>query len=119
VRKYRLAVCKGPDCRRGGANAVYEALRGELAQAKLEVACNLSRGGCYGLCQMGPNVVLRPDFGQSKDPFSPENFQLMGWEGEFHYPHMTALRVSRLVREHIALGKPVLEYLSQDDTVDS
>ena len=67
-----MAVCKGPDCTRGGSDAVFAKAR-EVAPSH----CEVYRGGCYGLCHLGPNVVLREDTGGKRDPFSREDFQLM------------------------------------------
>ena len=67
------------------------------------------RGGCYGLCHLGPNVVVRPETGRPKDPFSPEDYQLMGWEGEVHYGAMTPEKALRVLREHTGEDRPVEE----------
>lgn len=112
MKKFRLAVCKGPDCRRGGSEAVYQAARSGVAEAGLAPRCEVVRGGCYGLCHLGPNLVLREDTGRKRDPFSPEDYQLMGWPGEFHYGHMTPVRVARLLEEHVGRDAPVSEFLA-------
>src|SRR5688572_4789812 len=99
---YRLAVCKGSDCRSGGADKVHAAARQALATAGLTGRCELYRGGCYGLCHLGPNVVVRLDAGRPRDPLSREDFQLMGWEGEVYYGAMDPEKVARVIAEHIA-----------------
>jgi (2Fe-2S) ferredoxin len=111
VKRYRLAVCKGSDCRRGGSEAVFQAVRQAVAERRLQARCEVVRGGCYGLCHLGPNVVVREDTGRKKDPFSPEDYQLMGWEGEVHYGHMTPERVQRVVEEHVEGGQLVAEFI--------
>ena len=63
--------------------------------------CEIYRGGCYGLCQRGPNAVVREDRGLPKDPLGSENFQLMGWEGEYLYSQLTELKIRRILEEHI------------------
>jgi (2Fe-2S) ferredoxin len=107
LKKYRLAVCKGPDCRRGGSEAVYQDARKQVAEQGLAERCQVARGGCYGLCHLGPNVVVREDTGRPKDPFSPEDYQLMGWEGEVHYGSMTPERLHRVLEEHVGEDRPV------------
>ncbi len=107
MKRYRFSVCKGPDCRRNGADAVFAAAKAALAQTGLVSRCELYRGGCYGLCHQGPNVVLREDTGRKKDPFSREDFQLMGWPDEVYYPRMTVEGVERVVREHVGEDRPV------------
>jgi (2Fe-2S) ferredoxin len=101
--KYRVSVCKGPDCRRNGADKVYYAAREKLFDLKLSERCDLYRGGCYGLCHLGPNVVVRPD-DRKRDPLSREDFQLMGWPGEAYYWQMNAEKVGRVVAEHVGGG---------------
>jgi (2Fe-2S) ferredoxin len=95
-----MAVCKGPDCTKGGSDAVAAKAR-ELAPAH----CEVYRGGCYGLCHLGPNVVLREDRGGRRDPFSREDFQLMRTAHETFYWHMTPEKVTRVIERHVTLGE--------------
>ena len=58
---FRVSVCKGVDCRSRGSDAVWAVARQAAARLGLPPErCWLYRGGCYGLCQLGPNVVIRP-----------------------------------------------------------
>jgi (2Fe-2S) ferredoxin len=104
--RFRLSVCKGPDCRARGSDAVFTAIQTELATRQLTLHCLVGRGGCYGLCHFGPNVVVRPDTGRPMDPLAPENYRLMGTPGEVHYAEMTVEKAGELVREHIGEGLP-------------
>ena len=110
-----MAVCKGPVCRPGGSDQVFAAAKEAIAKAGLEKRCELYRGGCYGLCHLGPNVVVREDTGRPKDPFAREDYQLMGWDGEYHYGAMAPEKIARVVAEHIAQDKPVQELLAPAD----
>jgi (2Fe-2S) ferredoxin len=107
MKRYRLAVCKGTDCRRNGSDGVFASARAELAARSLQLRCEVYRGGCYGLCEHGPNVVVREDSGRPRDPFSREDFQLMGTPGEVHYSGMTPEKMARVVEEHVGRGTPV------------
>lgn len=109
MKRYRMAVCKGPDCRRGGSDAVFQAARAEVQERGLATRCEVYRGGCYGLCDRGPNVVVREDVGRKKDPLSREDYQLMGWDGEAYYGHMSVEKIRRVVAEHVACDAPVPE----------
>jgi (2Fe-2S) ferredoxin len=111
VKHYRLAVCKGPDCRNGGADQVFAACRELVAKAGLASRCEVSRGGCYGLCHLGPNLVLREGKAASKDPLSPENFQLLGKPGEFHYHAMNMFKLALVVHEHVGRERVLEELL--------
>lgn len=110
MKKYRVSVCKGPDCRRNGSDAVFAEMKERVAGAGLQRQCEVYRGGCYGLCHLGANVVIREDLPRKKDPFSREDFQLMGWPGETHYGTMTPEKVSRIVSEHLQNDRQVPEY---------
>ena len=112
-KQYLLAVCKGSDCRRGGSEALYQRAKEAVEGSALAQRCKVSRGGCYGLCHLGPNVVVREDTGRPKDPFSPEAYQLMGWEGEVHYGAMTLPKLERVLREHLGADQPVDELTAQ------
>lgn len=115
MKRYRLAVCKGPDCRRNGADAVFATARTRVAGTpELAARCEVYRGGCYGFCHLGPNVVVREDVGRKRDPFSREDFQLMGWEGEVYYPGMTPEKMERVVAEHLGQDAPVEALRSRD-----
>jgi len=106
MKKYRLAVCKGPECRAGGADLLFSTCRELLLQQGLATRCEAYRGGCYGLCHLGPNVVVREDRGAPRNPLAPENFQLMGWEGEHHYSAVNLEKLARIIGEHIGADRP-------------
>ncbi len=111
LKRYRMAVCKGPDCSRGGGPSVFTALKALLEAKNLGAKCELYRGGCYGLCHLGPNVVVREVVaGQKKDPFSREDFELTGKPGEVHYAGMRKEHADRVVDEHIGNDAPVTEF---------
>lgn len=99
--RYRISVCRGPDCRRNGAERVLTAAREAVEKEGLEAKCVLGRGGCYGLCHLGPNVVVREERDRPRDVFAQEDFQLMGWPDEVHYAEMTAEKIARVIQEHI------------------
>lgn len=100
VKRYRMAVCKGPDCTKGGSNAVFE-----TAREKAPAGCEVYRGGCFGLCHLGPNVVLREDTGGKRDPFSREDFELLRTASETYYWHMDPAKVARVMERHVGEGE--------------
>ncbi|XXF75759.1 NAD(P)H-dependent oxidoreductase subunit E [Myxococcaceae bacterium GXIMD 01537] len=115
MKRYRLSVCKGMDCKAGGADGLAAAAREELARRGLVPRCELYRGGCYGFCHMGPNVVVREDTGRKRDPLSGEDYQLMGWPGEVYYSRMSPEKMVRVIAEHIERDTPIPEYFGQPD----
>ena len=86
-------VCQGTGCVSGGSDAVYEALKAEVAQQKLaEVEVDFT--GCHGFCEQGPNVVIEP-------------------EGIF-YTHVEPGDASEIVTSHLKNGKPVERLFYRD-----
>lgn len=116
--KFRIAVCKGPACRKGGSDAVFSAVTEALAANALSGRCEAYRGGCYGLCHLGPNVVVRVDAGRARDFLSQEDFQLMGWPGEVHYAEMTPAKAVRVVIEHVGSGTAIEELRSKSGPLE-
>lgn len=115
MKKYRISVCKGPDCRRNGSDPVFAEMKTAVGEAGIFRNCEIYRGGCYGLCHLGANVVIREDTGRKRDPLSREDFQLMGWPGETHYGAMTPEKVRRVVQEHLVEGREVAEFVPPSD----
>jgi (2Fe-2S) ferredoxin len=113
MKRYRVAVCRGPDCRRNGADAVFTALRDAFAAAGLTGNCELYRGGCYGLCHVGANVVIREHDGKPRDPLSRDDFQLLGIAGEHHYAGVRPEEAIRIAESHISKDEPVAEMLGK------
>ena len=119
MKKYRLAVCKGPHCKAGGADAVFAAARAAVQTQALAPRCELYRGGCYGLCHLGPNVVVREGVGRKRDALSREDFQLMGWEEEAYYGAVTPEKIVRIVSEHVGSDARVISLLGDATAPDS
>jgi len=111
MKKYRVSVCKGPNCRERGADAVFRKAQELVLKAGLKPQCELYRGGCYGLCHLGPNVVIREEIGRKRELLTPEDFQLMGWPEETYYWAVTPERMERLVAEHLAQDRVVPEWI--------
>jgi (2Fe-2S) ferredoxin len=104
-RKYVVSICEGPDCTGNGSDALVPIAAKALADLGLTARCRLKRGGCYGLCHEGPNVIVRWDTGAPVDPLSSEDYELTGAPGEVHYREVDAEKILRLVQEHLARGQ--------------
>ncbi len=55
-----ISVCGGTGCRAAGAEAVVDALVGEIERRKLQIDVELKETGCHGFCERGPLLVIRP-----------------------------------------------------------
>jgi len=87
MRQHRtVLVCRGTGCVSGGGDAVFDALRAEVAKQGLNGA-EIDFTGCHGFCQQGPNVVVEP-------------------EGIF-YTHVEPEDTADIVTSHLRDGKPV------------
>ena len=118
MRSYRLSVCKGPDCRENGSDPVFAHAKAVLARTGLAARCELYRGGCYGLCHLGPNVVVREKSEGPADPFSTEDFQLQGSDDEAYYWRMTEQKIEQVLVRHVGQGNPVPELLGDPDEAE-
>ena len=98
-----IMVCAGTGCSSSNSPAIIEAFERELQAHHLENEVKVVRTGCFGLCAMGPVVLIYP-------------------EGAF-YTHVSPADVPEIVGEHIIKGRIVQRLLhregSQKNTVSS
>ena len=90
----QILVCGGTGCTSSGSKKVIAALETELAKHGLEKEVLVVKTGCFGLCALGPIMIVYP-------------------EGAF-YAQATPEGVARVVEEHIKGGKVVTELLYQE-----
>ena len=91
-----VIVCGGTGCTSSGSLSVIEALEKEIAEAGLTEEVKVIKSGCFGLCALGPVVVVYP-------------------EGAF-YANMTPDHVKEVVQEHLLKGR-IVKHLLYDETV--
>lgn len=93
----RMCTANGADAIRDRANALVDALD-EDASARVRVL----RGGCFGLCEMGANVVVRrwASEGRLPDP-SVDRLRVTGKANEVVYSKVTPDELVRIVRCHV------------------
>lgn len=107
--KLRISVCKGADCRAHGADALHASAEALLRELDLGHACELRRGGCYGQCPYGPNVVVRPAPTGGALELLTGDYRIRGTPDETHYAHVTPETLRRIVTEHVVGGRRVTE----------
>lgn len=86
-----VMVCGGTGCTSSGSDDVADKFVQELKDKGLDKEVAVVRTGCFGLCELGPVVVVYP-------------------EGVF-YSKMKPEYVPEIVEEHLLKGRPVKKYL--------
>ena len=90
-----VLVCGGTGCTSSGSNGIQEAFTENIKACGLEEEVKLVQTGCFGLCALGPVVIIYPD-------------------GTF-YSRVTPEDVKEIVSEHLLKGR-VVERLVYSDT---
>ena len=93
----QVLVCGGTGCTSSGSQKVIAALEKSLKEAKLDKEILLVKTGCFGLCSLGPIMIVYP-------------------EGAF-YSQVTPEGVERIVKEHLIPGGNVVTDLLYEETV--
>ena len=99
-----VMICGGTGCTSSGSDKVAAAFEAEIVTAGLENEVKVIRTGCFGLCALGPLVVIYP-------------------EGTF-YSMVKPEDVAEIVNEHLLKGRPVLrllynETVAEDNSIKS
>lgn len=99
-----VMVCGGTGCTSSGSDKIAKAFEDEILATGLNNEVKVIRTGCFGLCALGPIVVVYP-------------------EGSF-YSMVKEEDVKEIVDEHLLKGRPVTrllydETVAEDNTVKS
>ena len=92
-----VLICGGTGCTSSGSERIIEAMEKELAANGLENEVRVIKTGCFGLCALGPIMVIYP-------------------EGAF-YSMVKVEDVPEIVSEHLLKGRIVTRLLYKE-TVD-
>ncbi len=95
VRSHIL-ICGGTGCTSSGSEVLHEEFDEKLAQYGLDKEVKVIKTGCFGLCALGPVVVVYP-------------------EGAF-YSRVKKEDVEEIVTEHLLKGR-IVKRLVYDETV--
>ena len=87
-------MCTGTGCSSSNSPAIIEAFEQELKAQGMDQEVRVVKTGCFGLCAMGPVVLVYP-------------------EGAF-YTHVTVPDVAEIVSEHIVKGRIVQRLLHKE-----
>ena len=93
-----VLVCGGTGCTSSNSELIIKKLKEEIKNKGLEKEVNVVRTGCFGLCALGPIMIVYP-------------------EGAF-YSRITPEDVPVIVEEHLLKGRIVKRLLYQETIVD-
>ena len=107
-----VQVCAGTACVFAGSLKVMDAFKEEAAEAGLD-GVEISIIGCHGLCSQGPLVVVdEPDATAAASSAGVAHAgACRDGVRETYYPRLTPEKARRVVREHLAAGAVVDEFL--------
>ena len=91
-----VLICGGTGCTSSGSEQLVSTMEQELTKAGLEKEVKVIKTGCFGLCALGPIMIIYP-------------------EGAF-YSRVQAEDVAEIVHEHLLKGRIVTRLL-YDETV--
>ncbi|MCR5653746.1 MAG: NADH-quinone oxidoreductase subunit NuoF [Ruminococcus sp.] len=98
-----ILVCGGTGCTSSNSMKIVEVLKEEIKKNGLEKEVNVTTTGCFGLCALGPIMVVYP-------------------EGSF-YSMVQVADIPEIVEEHLLKGRIVTRLLYQEtveeDTIKS
>ena len=92
-----VLICGGTGCTSSDSEKLITAMKEELRKNGLDKEINVVRTGCFGLCALGPIMIVYP-------------------EGSF-YSRVKVEDIPHIVEEHLKNGNVVKELL-YDETVD-
>ncbi len=93
----QVLVCGGTGCTSSGSSNILDAFKKEISKHGLENEIEIVRTGCFGLCELGPVVIVYP-------------------EGAF-YSRVKAEDIPELVEEHLIKGR-ILKRLVYHEAIE-
>lgn len=93
-----VLVCGGTGCTSSNSEKIIEGMNQEIIVQGLENEVNVVRTGCFGLCELGPIMIVYP-------------------EGAF-YSRVTPEDVQEIVSEHLLKGRIVTRLLYKETIID-
>ena len=80
-----VLVCGGTGCTSSNSEVIIERLKEEIKNHGLEKEVNVVRTGCFGLCALGPIMVVYPEgafYSMVKPDDVPENCRRASAQGK-------------------------------------
>lgn len=95
--KIHVMVCGGTGCQASESLEIKERLHNQINKFNLQDKIEIHQTGCFGLCEVGPNIVVYP-------------------QGIF-YSHVTLEHVDEIVENHFLKGQ-VVDHLLFDESIE-
>ena len=93
-----VLICGGTGCTSSGSKTLQDAFNKNIAEFGLSEEVKIVQTGCFGLCALGPIVIVYPD-------------------GTF-YSRVTSDDVKEIVEEHLLKGRIVNRLVYRDEHTD-
>ncbi|MFV0440425.1 MAG: NADH-quinone oxidoreductase subunit NuoF [Lachnospirales bacterium] len=93
-----IMVCGGTGCTSSGSKMIIEKFNHELEKYDLQSEVEIIRTGCFGLCELGPIVIVYPS-------------------GVF-YTRINEMDIEEIVAEHLLKGKIVKRLVYQETILE-
>lgn len=94
IYRAHVLVCGGTGCQSSNSMEIKKVLEDKIKEKGLENEVKVVMTGCFGLCEVGPNVVVYP-------------------EGAF-YSHVKLSDIDEIVEEHLLKGRIVKRLLYKE-----
>ena len=102
-----VLVCGGTGCTSSNSAAIIEALEKEIEAKGLKDEVKVIKTGCFGLCALGPVMVVYPE-GSFYKNFNYRSF----------YSEVKVENIPEIVEEHLLKGR-IVKHLLYDETVQT
>jgi (2Fe-2S) ferredoxin len=103
-------ICQGRMCTSHGADRVKAAISRALAEREDSERGRVLRGGCYGLCDFGPNVVARRYASEGRRPSAEaDRLSLTRRKNETVYSAVSEDEVVQILSSHLDDDEPAAE----------
>ena len=94
-----VLICGGTGCSASGSAKIHDAMEKEIAAAGLSGEVKVVQTGCFGLCALGPIMIVYP-------------------EGSF-YSRVTVEDVPEIVSEHLVKGRVVKRLVYNETLIEN
>ena len=94
-----VLICGGTGCSASGSAKIHDAMEKEIAAAGLSEEVKVVQTGCFGLCALGPIMIVYP-------------------EGSF-YSRVTVEDVPEIVSEHLVKGRGVKRLVYNETLIEN